>query len=141
MKVRINSIASAKGHTATAPVQKRSADGSRFAFLVSIADATNSVPVDLRFDSVASDGVKIGNFSGAYELWFSAEENVEVLARFNAAKASGQVMFFEFTCSSVSKSVPYLSEKGVTYQSIILNADRFADRVASMAPAPSIKFV
>lgn len=141
MKVRINSIASAKGHTATAPVQKRSADGSRFAFLVSIADATNSVPVDLRFDSVASDGVKIGSFSGAYELWFSAEENVEVLARFNAAKASGQVMFFEFTCSSVSKSVPYLSEKGVTYQSIILNADRFADRVASMAPAPSIKFV
>jgi len=139
MKVRINSMASGKGSTATAPVQKHSADGSRFAFLVSIADAANTVPVDLRFDSVASDGVKIGNFSGAYELWFTAEENAAVLAKFNGAKATGQVMFFEFTCSSVSKSVPYLSEKGVTYQSIILNADRFAKRAVTLGAAPTIE--
>jgi hypothetical protein len=139
MKVRINSIASGKGSTAQAPIQKRSADGSRFAFLVSIADATNDVPVDIRFDSVASDGVKYQNFSGAYELWFTAEENASVLAKFNGAKASGQVMLFEFTCSSVSKSVPYLSEKGVTYQSVILNADRFAKRAVSLMAAPTIE--
>lgn len=139
MKVRINSIASGKGSTSQAPIQKHSADGSRFAFLVSIADATNTVPVDLRFDTVASDGVKLENFSGAYELWFTADENSAVLAKFNGAKASGQVMLFEFTCSSVSKSVPYLSEKGVTYQSIILNADRFAKRAVSVIAAPTIE--
>lgn len=141
MKVRINALASGKGSTATAPVQKRSADGQRFAFLVSIVDASNSVPVELRFDTVASDGVKIGNFSGAYELWFSAEENVEIVSRFNAAKASNQVVFYEFTCLSVDRSVPYLSEKGVTYQTIILNADKFAERICGLAPVPAIKFV
>lgn len=141
MKVRINALASGKGSTAQAPVQKRSADGQRFAFLVSIVDASNTVPVDLRFDTVASDGVKVGNFSGAYELWFSAEENVEIVSRFNAAKASNQVVFYEFTCLSVDKSVPYLSEKGVTYQTIILNADKFAERICGLAPVPAIKFV
>lgn len=141
MKVRINAFASAKGSTSQAPVQKRSADGQRFAFLVSIVDASNTVPVDLRFDTVASDGVKVGNFSGAYELWFSAEENVEIVSRFNAAKASNQVVFYEFTCLSVDKSVPYLSEKGVTYQTIILNADKFAERICGLAPVPAIKFV
>jgi hypothetical protein len=141
MKVRINALASGKGSTTQVPVQKRSADGQRFAFLVSIVDASNTVPVDLRFDTVASDGVKIGNFSGAYELWFSAEENVEIISRFNTAKASNQVVFYEFTCLSVDKSVPYLSEKGVTYQSIILNADKFAERICGLAPVPAIKFV
>jgi len=139
MKVRINSMASGKGSTAQAPIQKHSADGARFAFLVSIADATNTVPVDLRFDTIASDGVKLENFSGAYELWFTADENPAVLAKFNGAKASGQVMLFEFTCSSVSKSVPYLSEKGVTYQSIILNADRFKKRAVSVIATPTIE--
>ena len=141
MKVRINALASGKGSTPQAIVQKRSADGQRFAFLVSIVDASNTVPVDLRFDTVASDGVKIGNFSGAYELWFSAEENVEIVSRFNTGKASNQVVFYEFTCLSVDKSVPYLSEKGVTYQTIILNADKFAERICGLAPVPAIKFV
>lgn len=139
MKVRINAIASGKGSTSQALIQKRSIDGTRFAFLVSIADATNTVPVDLRFDTVASDGVKYENFSGAYELWFTADENPAVLAKFNGAKASGQVMLFEFTCSSVNKSAPHLSEKGVTYQSIILNPDRFAKRAVSVVALPPIE--
>jgi hypothetical protein len=139
MKVRINSIASGKGSTSIAPIQKRTSDGTRFAFLVSLVDVTNSVPVDTRFDTVASDGVKYQNFSGAYELWFTADENSAVLAKFNEAKASGQVMFFEFTCASATKSAPYLSEKGVTYQSIILNADRFAKRAVSLGAAPTIE--
>ena len=139
MKVRINSIASGKGSTPQSPIQKHSVDGARFAFLVSIADPTNTVPVDLRFDSVASDGVKIGNFSGAYELWFNADENSAVLTKFNAAKTAGKLLVFEFTCSSVSKSVPYPSEKGVTYQTITLNPDRFAKRAVSLVDVPAIE--
>ena len=139
MKVRINAIASGKGSTPQSPIQKHSVDGAMFAFLVSIADPSNTVPVDLRFDTVASDGVKLENFSGAYELWFTADENSAVLAKFNGAKASGQVMLFEFTCSSVSKSVPYLSEKGVTYQTITLNPDRFAKRAVSLVDVPAIE--
>jgi hypothetical protein len=138
MKVRINALARGATSTPTNYVQKKSADGTRFAFLCSILDAANDVAVDTRFDSVQADGVKIGNFKGTFEIWFDQSLNQKIVDKFSAAKAASQVLIFEFTCASTSKGDTYLKDS-VTSQTIILNADAFARRAFSVIDAPAVE--
>lgn len=137
MKVRINSIAYQS--KATGALQKHNPENTYFSFLVSVVDPSNATPVDLRFDRVAADGVKIGNFKETFTIDFSAQENQKVIDKLNLAKASGQILVYEFTCSGTSKGAPFLKENGETTQTIALWQDRFADRSISVAPAPAIK--
>ena len=138
MKVRINALARGATSTPTNYVQKKSGDGTRFAFLCSILDPNNDVEVNTRFDSVQADGVKIGNFKGTYEIWFDQSLNQKIVDKFNGAKAASQVLLFEFTCSSASHGDLFLKE-GLTTQTIILNADAFGRRAFSVIDAPAVE--
>lgn len=145
MKVSINSIAYAgkdKQVAGQPPVQKSDLKtGTRFAFLVSMLDATNATPVDIAFDDKDSAGKPIPNFTRTFELWFETAERDAILAALNAAKAEGMSLHYTFTCSSTSKmGAPYANAKGELSQTIILNQNASEPRHAQKVAKPAITF-
>ena len=154
MKVRFNSQSFGKDTTKDASgntirLQKKGVSKTgqvSYAFLVSVIDTAGIDPALLQFTNTTPSGLVVAEAQvrRAFEIWFSAEETAKINAKFASTQASKSLLFFEFTPSAangirVSDIVQGIADPSLYYQTITLNADRYAPRIFSEGEAPSIQ--
>jgi hypothetical protein len=150
MKIRFNSQSFGKDIVGGVRQQKRGVNprtgAISFAFLVSVVDTAGVDPALFTFGNSLPSGqvVPDDKLRRAFEIWFSAEETPKINAKFDKVKASNGVLFFEFTPSAsngvrVADIVQGIADPSLYYQTITLNADRYAPRIFSEGEAPAIQ--
>jgi hypothetical protein len=151
MKIRFNSQSFGKDIVGGVRQQKRGVNprtgAISFAFLVSVVDTAGVDPALFTFGNTLPSGqvVPDDKLRRGFEIWFSAEETPKINAKFDKVKASNGVLFFEFTPASggngvrVADIVQGIADPSLYYQTITLNADRYAPRIFSEGEAPAIQ--